>query len=90
MVLDVNEFLRKMVLKKPRLKKRQINAPEQVTNKVMNKSIRIIYILETEEVCMFCLEKRKQSSVAGMSARLRSNRRYKPGDQGIYTSRNRT
>ena len=53
----LSEFLRKMFLKKPIFKKRRINAPEQVTYKVMNKSIRTKYIFETEEVCMFCLQK---------------------------------
>ena len=75
------------VSKKPRFKKRQINALEQVTNKVLNKSIRTTYILETEEFCMFCLEKRQQYSPAVMFARLRSNRRYKPSDYGRYTCR---
>ena len=58
----LSEFLRKMFLKKPRIKKKQINAQEQVTNKVMNKPTRTTYVLETEEVCIFCLEKRQQST----------------------------
>ena len=84
-VLDASEFVRKMFLKKHRFKKRQINALEQVTNKVMNKPIRTTYILETEEFCIFCLEKRQQSSSVVMSARLRSNRRCKPADVGRDT-----
>ena len=79
-VLDVSEFLRKKGLKEPRKKKRRIITQEQITYKTMKKPIGTTYISEMEEVCMFCLEKRQQSSRAVMFARLRSNRRYKPGD----------
>ena len=73
-VLDVSEFVRRKVPKETR-KKRQINTQEQKTNKVVQKDIETTYISEGEEFCIFCLEKRQQSF-----ARLRSNRRYKPGD----------
>ena len=79
-VLDVSEFLRKKDLKEPMKKKRRIITQKQITYKTIQKPIRITYIFEMEEVCMFCLEKRQQSSSAVMFARLRSNRRYKPGD----------
>ena len=79
-VLDVSEFLRRKVPKETRNKKRRINTQEQNTNKVVQKDIGTTYISEMEEFCIFCLEKRQQSSSAVMFARLRSNRRYKPGD----------
>ena len=78
-VLDVSEFLRRKVPKETR-KKRRINTQEQKTNKVVQKNIKTTYISEGEEFCIFCLEKRQQSSSAVMFARLRSNKRYKPGD----------
>ena len=53
---------------------------EQVTTKVMKKPIGTTSMLEMEEFCVFCLKKRQQYSPAVMFARLRSNRRYKPGD----------
>ena len=79
-VLNVSEFLRKKFLKKSKNKKRRINKEEQITTKVMKRPIRTTYMLEKEEPGMLCLEKRQQSSPAVMFARLRSNRRYKPGD----------
>ena len=79
-VLDIGEFLRKKVPKEARNKKRRINTQEQNTNKVVQKYIGTACISEMEEFCIFCLEKRQQSSSAVMFARLRSNRRYKPGD----------
>ena len=78
-VLDVSEFLRRKVPKETR-KKRRINTQEQKTNKVVQKNIETTYISEGEEFCIFCLEKRQQSSSAVMFAQLRSNKRYKPGD----------
>ena len=78
-VLDVSEFLRRKVPKGTR-KKRRINTREQKTNKVVQKDIETTYISEGEDFCILCLEKRQQSSSAVMFARLRSNRRYKPGD----------
>ena len=79
-VVNVSEFLRKKFLNKSKNKKRRINTQRQVTNKVMKKPIVTTYQFEMEEPCIFCLEKRQQSSPAVMFARLRSNRRYKPGD----------
>ena len=79
-VLDVSEFLRRKVPKETRNKKRRINTQEQNTNKIVQEDIGTTYISEMEEFCIFCLEKRQQSSSAVMFARLRSNRRYKPGD----------
>ena len=79
-VLDVSEFLRRKVPKEARNKKRQINTKEQNTDKVVKKSIGTTCISEMKKFCLFCLEKRQQSSSAVMFARLRSNRRYKPGD----------
>ena len=79
-VLDVSEFLRKKVPKETRNKKRRINTQEQNTDKVVKKSIGTTCISEMKKFCIFCLEKRQQSSSAVMFARLRSNRRYKPGD----------
>ena len=79
-VLDVSEFLQRKVPKETRNKKRRINTQEQNTNKVVQEDIGTTYVSEMEEFCIFCLEKRQQSSSAVMFARLRSNRRYKPGD----------
>ena len=79
-VVNVSEFLRKKFLNKSKDKKRRINTQRQVTNKVMKKPIVTTYKFEREEPCIFCLEKRQQSSPAVMFARLRSNKRYKPGD----------
>jgi len=79
-VLNVSKLLQKNFLKKSKNKKRRINTQEQVTAKVTKKPIGITYMLEKEGLCIFCLEKRQQSSPAVMFARLRSNRRYKPGD----------
>ena len=79
-VLNVSKLLQKKFPKKSKNKKRRINTQEQVTTKVTKKPIGITYMLEKEELCIFCLEKRQQSSPAVMFARLRSNRRYKPGD----------
>ncbi len=79
-VLNVSEFLWKKFRKRSKNKKRRTNKEKQVTTKVMKRLIRTTYMLEKEEPPMFCLEKRQQSSPAVMFARLRSNRRYKPGD----------
>ena len=79
-VLDVGKFLRRKVPKETRNKKRPMNTQEQTINKVVQKDIGTTYTSEMEEFCIFCLEKRQQSSSAVMFARLRSNRRYKPGD----------
>ena len=78
----VSEFLRKKVLKESRKKKKQINAQEQITNKVTKKPIRITCISGMEEFCMFCLQKRQQFSpvVLNVCAVQVSNRRCKPGD----------
>ena len=78
-VPNVSEFLRKKAPKESRNKRRP-NTQKQNTNKVVKKSIGTTYISEIEEWCIFCLEKRQQSSSAVMFARFRSNRRYKPGD----------
>ena len=80
-MLDVSEFLRQKVPKKTRKKKRRINTQKQITNKVAKKSTGTTCISEMKEFCIFCLEKRLQSSPAVRFARFRSNRRYKPGDQ---------
>ena len=72
-------------IKEPRNKMRWINTQGQITNTVVTeKPIGTTCISEMEEFCfcMFCLEKRQQSSPAVMFARLRSNRRYKPSDEG--------
>ena len=79
-VLNVSKLLQKNFLKKSKNKKRRINTQEQVTAKVTKKPIGITYMLEKEELCIFCLERRQQSSPAAIFARLRSNKRYKPGD----------
>ena len=78
-VPNVSEFLRKKAPKESRNKRRP-NTQKQNTNKVVKKFIGTTYISEIEEWCIFCLEKRQQSSSAVMFARFRSNRRYKPGD----------
>ena len=79
-VLDASEFLRKKVQKETRNKKRRINTKKQIPNKAVTKSIGTTCISEKEELGIFCLEKRQQSSSAVMFARFRANRRYKPGD----------
>ena len=79
-VLDVSEFLRKKSMKKTRNKMKRINAQEQISDNVVKKYIGTTYTSEMEEWCIFCLEKRQQSSSAVMFARFRSNKRYKPGD----------
>ena len=79
-VLDINEFLRRKVPKETRNKKRQINTQEQNTNKAVRKSIGTTCISEMEDLGIFCLEKRQQSSSAVRFARFRSNRRFKSGD----------
>lgn len=79
-VLDVSEFLRKKSMKKTRNKMKRINAQEQIPDNVVKKYIGTTYTSEMEEWCIFCLEKRQQSSSAVMFARFRSNKRYKPGD----------
>ena len=67
-VLDVSEFLRKKFPKETRNKKRRINTQEQISNKVVKKSIGTVCISGIEEVCRFCLEKRQQSTSAVMFA----------------------
>ena len=79
-LVNVSEFLRKKLLHKSKNIKKRINTQRQVNNKVTKKPIETIYMLEKEEPCILCLEKRQPSSSAVMFARLRSNRRYKPGD----------
>ena len=79
-VLDVSEILRRKVPKENRNKKRRIKIQEQNTNKIVQEDIGTTYTSEMEEFCIPCLEKRQQSSSAVMFARLRCNRRYKPGD----------
>ena len=79
-VLDVGVFLRKKVHKEIRNKRRRNNKKKQTPNKATKTPTRTTSILEVEELGIFCLEKRQQSSPAVRFARLRSNRRYKPGD----------
>ena len=56
-VLDVSELLRRKVLKVTRNKKKQTNTQEQITNKVVRRSVETTRISEIEEVRIFCLEK---------------------------------
>ena len=79
-VLNVSKLLRKKFLKKFENKKRITNMRRQATDKVTEKPIVTTHKDEMEKLCIFCLAKRQQSSPAVMFARLRSNRRYKPGD----------
>ena len=79
-VLQAGEGLWKKVPKKPRKNRRQTNVRKQITNKVTMKYIRTLYWLETRNLCIFCIERRQQSSPVVRFARLRSNRRYKSGD----------
>ena len=78
-VLQAGEVLWEKVPKKSRKNRRQTNTSKQ-PNKVMMKYIRTSHRLETRKLCIFCIQKRQQSSPAVMFVRLRSNRRYKPGD----------
>ena len=62
-MLDVSDFLRKKLLKKPRNKRGEsILTQEQVITKVRKKPIETTYMLEIVEGFMGCLEKRQQSS----------------------------
>ena len=56
------------------------NNVEHVTIRAKRRPICTIYILEKEEPWKNCLTIRQQSSPAVRFARLRSNRRCKPGD----------
>ena len=60
-VLDVSDFPRKTVLNETQNKKKQINTQEQITNKVVKKSIRTVCISEMKKFSIFCLEKRQPS-----------------------------
>ena len=79
-VLEGREFLRKKTSHKTKKKKRRIKKQKRDTTKVIRRPTETIYTVEKDEPCILCLEKRQQSSPAVMFARLRSNRRYKPGD----------
>ena len=79
-VPDVSVFLRKKVQEGTRNKRRRINKKKQIPNKAVETSAGTTCIFEMEELGIYCLEKRQQSSSAVRFARLRSNRRYKPGD----------
>ena len=79
-VLDASVFLWKKVQKEIRNKRRRTNKKKQTRNKAMKTPTGTTSILEVEELGIFCLEKRQQSSSAVRFARFRSNRRYKPGD----------
>ena len=79
-VLEGRELLRKKTSHKTKKKKRRIKKQKRDTTKVISRPTETIYTVEKDEPCILCLEKRQQSSPAVMFARLRSNRRYKPGD----------
>ena len=79
-VMNVSGLLRKKFLGRSKYKKMKIIKEKYVTTKVRRRPTRTSYILEKEEPWNNCLKKCQQSSPAVMFARLRSNRRYKPGD----------
>ena len=79
-VVEERASMRKKLPHKSKRKKRQIKIQKHVTTKVIKRPSETTYISEKEEPRIFCLEKRQQSSPAVRFARLRSNRRYKPGD----------
>ena len=79
-LLQVGEVLREKVPKKLRKNRRQTNTRKQTTNKEMMKYTKTSHQLLPRKLCTFCIQKRQQSSPAVMFARLKSNRRYKPGD----------
>ena len=78
--MDVSRWLMKRFLGKPKNKKRRTNKEEHVTTRIKKRPVRTMYVLEKEEPWKYCLEKCQKSSLAVIFARLRSNRRYKPGD----------
>ena len=79
-VLEVREFPGKKITHRTKKKKRRIKKRKRDTTKVISRLTETIYTVEKDEPCILCLEKRQQSSLAVMFSRLRSNRRYKPGD----------
>ena len=79
-VLEGRKILGKKTSHKTKKKKRRIKKQKRDTTKVIRRPTETIYSVEKDEPCRLCLEKRQQSSPAVMFARLRSNRRYKPGD----------
>ena len=81
-VLDTSKMLRRRFPKFSRKKNKRIIKQEPKTDKVNKEETKIIRSPEKEEARIFCLEKRQKSSPAAMFAQLRSNRRYKPGDEG--------
>ena len=79
-VIDVSVFLQKKVQKEIKNKRRQTNTKKQTSNKAMKTPAGTASIFEVKEPGTFCIKKGQQPSSAVRFARLRSNRRYKPGD----------
>ena len=79
-VMNVSVLLMKRFPGKPKNKKKRTNKGKYVTTRVRKRPKSTTHIVTKEEPWKLCLEKRQQSSLAVMFARLRSNRRYKPGD----------
>ena len=79
-VMNVSVLLMKRFPGKPKNKKKRTNKGKYVTTRVRKRPKSTTHIVTKEEPWKLCLEKLQQSSPAVMFARLRSNRRYKPGD----------
>ena len=82
-MLDVSEFLRKKVPNESRNKKRQINTQEQITNKVVKKSIGTVCISEMKDFCVFCLE---STPTIYFSSNVSANKVYIPGGANQVTT----
>ena len=79
-VVAVSGWSRKKSPREHKNKKGNINKEEYVPTRIKKKSARTTYTVKRKEHLKRCLKKRQQSSPVVTFERLRSNRRYKPGD----------
>ena len=79
-VLDVSALLQKKFQKDTKTGKKQTNTKKSTSKKAKITLAVTTSTSETNDPNKFRIEKREQTSSAVRFARLRSNRRYKPGD----------
>ena len=79
-MLDGSKLLREKRTEEHKKKTKTINIQRKTRHRSNMEPERKIDIPEMVDGWVFCLEKRQRTSSAVMFARLKSNRRYKPGD----------
>ena len=79
-VLDGSKLPRKKTTKEHKKKTKTVNIQRKTRHRSNMEPIRKMDIPVVVDCWIFCLEKRQPTSTVVMFTRLKSNRRYKPGD----------